>query len=106
MGIYYTLRKAGDPEKPLFELTKWDPDYVRPLDVYVQWIPLAHSGYRLHSCNCPSRSNPCKHEEISLALLARGLDELPYVYYDSELGKVEQTHDAAHPHEMLRYLQE
>lgn len=71
-ALFYTLRKAGALDKPTFELTKWSDLSVTPLDVYAQWLPQRGDGsYMVHSCNCPSRANPCKHAEISLALLSQ-----------------------------------
>ena len=83
---YYTLRKAGPSDKPIFALAKWEDGETEPLDVYVQWIPQRGDGsYNVHSCNCPSRSNPCKHAAMSLALLEVGVDFLPYYMWDGEV---------------------
>lgn len=103
--MYYVLRKTGEPEKPTYALSKWEEGRNIPSDVYQQWIPYSgRSGrHRVHSCNCPSRSNPCKHEVISLALLSGAMqltsDECPLeealagVYYDAESGLVKQAED-------------
>jgi hypothetical protein len=93
--MIYTLRKAGDPERPLYELTKWDPAYTRPLDVYVQWITFNGGESKVMSCNCPSRSNPCKHVPMSTALLdaIENHDDLPFVYWDADNGKVKNAGD-------------
>jgi hypothetical protein len=62
------------------------------LDVYTQWIPQRGSGeYNVHSCNCPSRSNPCKHAAMSLALLDVAEEvELLHLFYweDTKVGEV------------------
>ena len=71
--IYYTLRKAGAADKATFELAKWREDECRPLDTYTMWLPVAEVGgggkRKFLSCNCPSRSQPCKHWNIAQALL-------------------------------------
>ena len=81
--LFYTLRDKGDPERPFFELAKWSEDRVRPLEVYTQWIAQrSDNTYSVHSCNCPSRSNPCKHASISLSLLEQGIENLPHFFHN------------------------
>lgn len=66
MSTWYALRKAGFEEDNGFELTKWDDNEREPLDRYVMFLPM---GTRFLSCNCPSRSHPCKHWDIAKDLL-------------------------------------
>ena len=90
-GVFYTLRKAGNSDTPTFELTKWSEYRTRPLDIYTQWIvQRSDKSYSVHSCNCPSRSNPCKHAPISIALLETGLP-LQDVFYDEGPKLTEDT---------------
>ncbi len=70
---FYTLRKAGHSDRPTYELAKWVEGEIAPLDVYVMWLPFG----RFHSCNCPSRSTPCKHWPIAELLLTQGEEALP-----------------------------
>jgi hypothetical protein len=90
---YYTLRKVGDLDKPTFALAKWEWGETQPTDVYKQWVPYSRaSGYAVHSCNCPSRSNPCKHAEMSESLLnENSVYELPVLYWED--GKVHISAD-------------
>jgi hypothetical protein len=94
-GLLYTLRKAGDPEQPVFELSKWDPAYKRPLDMYVMWMPKKQGSNerRFYSCNCPSRSQPCKHWDIAQKLLSLGEVNLPFYHWDTSLGEYTQNKD-------------
>lgn len=81
-GVFYTLRKAGNQDTPTYELTKWSEYRDAPLDIYAQWIvQRSDNTFSVHSCNCPSRSNPCKHAPISIALLETNLP-LQEVYHD------------------------
>ena len=79
--LFYTLRKAGPEDKPIYELTKWSEDRSAPLEVYVQWIVQSNRTFKVFSCNCPSRSNPCKHSPLSIALLESPL-QLEEIYHD------------------------
>ena len=90
--ISYTLRKAVvfPDERPLYTLAKWVEGYVHPMDIYKQWIVSRKEGFSVHSCNCPSRSNPCKHAAISLALLEAPLP-LEALYWAD--GKVHEAMD-------------
>ena len=96
---YYTLRKAGDPQKPIYALAKWEDGEVTPSDVYVQWVPQRGDGsYMVHSCNCPSRNNPCKHAAMATDLLGKAHEgqrptefELASLYWEE--GVVKETGD-------------
>lgn len=93
-SFFYTLRRAssnGD-ERPIYELAKWADGEIRPTDFYIMWLPLREGALSFLSCNCPSRSQPCKHWEIAQALLEQ-LGEKDLARWLWQEGKVLPTGD-------------
>lgn len=77
MGEFYILRKAGPIDSIAFEMSKWEDGNIQPLDHYIMKLPSQGNTYSFLSCNCPSRSTPCKHWGIAQELLAYSEVNLP-----------------------------